>query len=113
MMDHKMAAFAIAAGIGGAGVALSPDNAFTEDAKEIGAGVALLAGVWALGNAKELTEVCSNLVKADNVLRDLKKASERTDQQISDKETELEAARLNLSRVEANLLSLRSAYQRL
>src|SRR5690606_13691547 len=65
MMDHKLAIAAIAAGLGGAGVALDPANEFSAEARQIGGLVAVGAALYALANAEEVAQVADQLVQAD------------------------------------------------
>ncbi len=56
MLDHEMAVAALTAGVAGAGVALDPNNSFSDDAKNIGGVLATLAVFYALANLNEISD---------------------------------------------------------
>jgi uncharacterized protein YlxW (UPF0749 family) len=72
LMNHKMAVSAIAVGAGGLSVALSDSNEFSSEVKNVGTIAAVLAGIYALNNFDEVTEVVDVLNQADSHVKDLK-----------------------------------------
>lgn len=71
MMDHKMVLMAIAAGAGGTVAALNPGNKFSKDAEKVGAGFALVAGLYALANAREVSSVIDQLNQASSNVKEI------------------------------------------
>ena len=62
ILDHKMAVASIAAGVGGAAVAL--DDSFTEDEQGWGAVAGIAGAAYAVWNADEVAEVTDQLLQA-------------------------------------------------
>ena len=71
MLDHKLAVAAIAIGAGGADVALSTGNVYSEDVKQLGVVAAVIAAAWALYHMDEVTDAVKNLNYAAAHVRSL------------------------------------------
>ncbi|WP_221030501.1 hypothetical protein [Actomonas aquatica] len=65
LLDHKMAVACIAAGAVGGSVALDRTGRFSQEAKDISGGVAVIAALYALANAKEIYQVAKVITEAD------------------------------------------------
>ena len=109
MLNHKLAVAAIVAGVGGAEVALDPDNAFTNDAKIVGGVVALLAAAWAGANMPEVLEVSDALVQADSQYKQLQAAASDVERRWQAQNADLLSARGKLEGVNARIAQLRAA----
>jgi hypothetical protein len=72
ILDHKMAVAAIAAGVGGTGVSLDASNSYSDEVKQLASALAVVAGIWALGNMDEVSGVVKTLNQADAHVRTLK-----------------------------------------
>ncbi len=72
LMNHKMATAAIVGGMGGTSVALEDGNTFSQEAKNIGAGIAILSAFYAIDNAGEVIEVADKLNQADVNIKEAK-----------------------------------------
>ncbi len=94
MLDHKMAVAALAAGVGGAQI--SSDNTYSADAKQVGSAVALLAGLWAIGNMDEVSDVLKTLNEADAHVGTLKSDLAQTTEAIQQEERSIEASKEQL-----------------
>jgi hypothetical protein len=99
MMDHKLAVAAIAAGLGGAAVALDPNNEFCKEAKELGALFAVLAAAYAIANHEEIIQVADQLMQADARVKNFKR-------QIQETQMSLDSERGPLQQEEKKLQSL-------
>jgi hypothetical protein len=114
MMNHKMAIAAIGAGAGGTGVAIDPNNEFSDDAKVMGGVVAFIALAYALENMQEIAEVADQLTQADSHVKSLERQisntmnSLRTEKsQLGQEAKELLVANSRLSEVRFELGALR------
>ncbi len=94
MLDHKMAVAALAVGVGGAQI--SSDNTYSADAKQVGSTVALLAGLWAIGNMDEVSDVLKTLNQADAQVGTLKSELAQTTSAIQQEEHSIEASKEQL-----------------
>lgn len=72
MMNNKMAVAALAAGTGGAVVALDATNEFSEEARQVGGVVGVLGGLYCMSNFEECTRVGDQLVQASAHVESLK-----------------------------------------
>lgn len=72
MMNHKMATAALMAGTGGAAVALDPNNEFSDEARQIGGIIGVIAGVYCFENSEECARVGDQLVQASARVDDYK-----------------------------------------
>jgi peptidoglycan hydrolase CwlO-like protein len=109
MLNHKLAVAAVVAGVGGAEVALDPDNAFTSDAQVVGGVVALLAAAWAVGNMPEVLEVADALAQADSHYKQLQAAASDVERRWQAQNADLLSARGQLEGVNARIAQLRAA----
>jgi outer membrane murein-binding lipoprotein Lpp len=78
MLDHKLAVAALVAGLGGASAALDGSNAYTDQAKQLGSAIAVVAAIWAIGHADEVGQVLQVLNRADLQVRGLQSAVTQT-----------------------------------
>jgi peptidoglycan hydrolase CwlO-like protein len=108
LMDHKMAVAAIAVGAAGTGVALSEDNAFTDDAKTIGGIGAVIAGLWAIGNMEEVMAVLDAMVQADVHVKDLTAQIARARGEIDDERNTLAGEQKQLAGLNDRIAGLRA-----
>ncbi|WP_300593844.1 hypothetical protein [Erythrobacter sp.] len=72
LQRHPEAVTAIVAGFGGAAVAIDANNEFSEEAESVAAGVALIAGLYALGNQEEVGYVAGVMSNADRDVKAMK-----------------------------------------
>lgn len=100
ILDHKMAVAAIAAGVGGAETALSENNAYSEDVKEVGGIVALLAVAWAAEHMDEVSDVVKNLNYADAHVRTLNAGIQQTVSAMNHQQAEIQASQNNLAQLD-------------
>ncbi len=63
MLDHKMAVAALAAGVGG--LQMASNNAYSDDAKQMGSAIAIIAALWAINNMDEVSDLLETLNQAD------------------------------------------------
>jgi hypothetical protein len=77
MQDHQFAVAAIVLGVAGSEVALSDDNEFSTDAREMGAVVGAMAAIYALAHADEVLEVLGELTKADSTLKQMEQQEQQ------------------------------------
>ena len=99
MMNHKMAVTAIAVGAAGTGIALDPNNEFSEEAKKMGGLAAGLALGWAVFHADEVVFVLDELVKADAYVKSLKSQIMVTEQHLKNEVHLLQEEQIQLERV--------------
>lgn len=77
MQDHQFAVAAIVLGVAGSEVALSDDNEFSTDAREMGAVVGTMAAIYAVTHADEVLEVLAELTKADSTLKQMEQQEQQ------------------------------------
>lgn len=99
LAEHPEATAAILAGVGGAAVATDDDSEVSEDAKTVAAGVAVIAGIYAITHAEECAEVAQVMVESDNT----RKATQR---EIESFQKRLDAVNQELQAVDDRLLQI-------
>lgn len=111
MMDHKMAVAALAAGAAGGLLALDDSGSVSQEAREIGAVVGIVALGWALFNQDEVLQVANELVKAESTQQALNGRIEVLQQNLAAERDELQQAQTVLERVNQQASSIRTALQ--
>jgi len=104
IMDHKMAVAALAVGIGGAAVAYDPNNEFSDDVQGVAGLVGVVAGLWALGNMEEISQVADQLMQASHYVESL-------EAQIKSNQTELNNASEPIATLQSSLNSIQATYE--
>ncbi len=92
MLQHKMAVAALVAGVAGAVPWLEEDGKFSQDAKELGAALTMLAALWAVTHMDEVSEVLGTLNEADVHARNLQAAIDQTAEAVSQQQGNLRQA---------------------
>jgi peptidoglycan hydrolase CwlO-like protein len=108
MLGHVMAVAAIVAGVAGTGVALDSNNEFSDDAKGVGAVIAIAAGLWALGNMAEVNEVLQTLNNADAHMRTLQTKFAQTQSAIAQQRDLVQNTRQRISDLSQQTARLQS-----
>lgn len=90
LMNHKMATAAIVAGVGGTGVALDSSNEFSEEAEQIGAGMATMAAIYAIANFEEVAEVTNEMANASVIQEQYLQRLKQLDVQIAERQEKLQ-----------------------
>ena len=106
MLEHKLAVAALVAGLGGAATALDNTNVYSEDAKQLGSAVAVVAGIWALGNLDEVSQVLEALNRADAQVRGLQAAIAQTSADLKAQQSSIDQAQTQLLNVAAQRAAL-------
>lgn len=108
MMNHKMALAAIAGGAGGAGVAVDPNNEFSDEAQGIGLAVGLFAVWYAANNMSEIVEVADTMAQADVNVKNMESEIASTERQLEQAKQALANERIDLDEAKSTVLGLRS-----
>ena len=108
MLNHKMATAAIAAGVGGASTYLDKENAYSDNAKQIGAGLAFAAAIWVLANLDEVSEVVGVLNQADAHVRALRVSMTQTSSAIAQQQAVLQQNQNSLSLMTQQTVALQA-----
>ena len=106
MMNHKMAMAALAAGYGGAKIAVDKTS-FSDEARTIGGAIAILAAVYAVDHMPEITEVGNRLLLADTRIRAQQAAMVETEQQWRAENADLERLRIRMDEIRQRLTALK------
>jgi septal ring factor EnvC (AmiA/AmiB activator) len=101
--NHKMAVAALAAGVGGAAVAYDPNNEFSDDVQAVAGLVGLVAGIWALNNMEEVSQVADQLMQADRYVKSL-------EAQIESTQSELNSTSEPIAQLQNSLNSMQTTY---
>lgn len=72
LKEHPEAVACILAGVGGVAVATDEDSEVTDEARSVATGVAVVAAIYALAHAEEVSEVGQVMVEADTKIKRLK-----------------------------------------
>jgi septal ring factor EnvC (AmiA/AmiB activator) len=108
VMDHKMAVAAIAAGVGGAGVAMDSSNRFTPGEQEAAGWVAAGAALYALANSEEVTHVLDQLVQAESHAKTLEGHIASTNEQLRNELYQLQEEEQRLAALNRQAADLRA-----
>ncbi len=92
MLQHKMAVAALVAGVAGAVPWLEENGKFSQDAKDMGAALTVLAALWAVTHMDEVSEVLGTLNEADVHARNLQAAIDQTAQAVTQQQSNLRDA---------------------
>lgn len=90
MLDHKMAVAVVALGLAGADAALPSNNTYSQEGKDVGAAVAIVAAIWAVGHMDEVSEVLKVLNQADAHTRTLQTGIAQTSTAIEQQENNIQ-----------------------
>ena len=104
ILNHKMAVAALAVGLGGAAVAYDPNNEFSDDVQGVAALVGIIAGVYALNNMQEISEVADQLMQADRYVKSLEAQIELT-------QADLNSASEPIATLQSSLNSMQATYE--
>jgi anti-sigma factor RsiW len=93
MMEHKEAVIALAAGVGGSGVALDSSNQYSDEARMVGGIAAGLALVWAVQHPDEIREVAESLATASTTRADYTRQMEDLRRTIAEEQAKIDHLR--------------------
>lgn len=113
MMQHKMAVGALALGLAGTTTVLDKDNAFSEDAKEIGGVGLAIAVIWTLNNMDEVSDVLTTLNQADAHVHSLEASIAQTNSAIARQQRLLSTTRDQLGQLDQKTSTLKQALAQL
>jgi DNA repair exonuclease SbcCD ATPase subunit len=104
MMNHKMAIAALIVGVKGTQVWADSGNQYSEDAKQLGSTLAVVAVTWAVFHMDEVDEVLETMNQADDKIRNLKAEIVQTSSAIEEQRSTVQNSHDHLQ-----LLSQRTA----
>ena len=113
MLDHKMAVAALAAGAAGGPAALDDSGSVSQEAREMGAVVGMVAIGWALFNMEEVLQVASELVKAESAAQALAERAKTLAQALGSEREALQQSQAGYERAIQQVAGIRSALQSL
>lgn len=111
MMNHKMAAAAIALGVAGGNMALDDTNAFSEDAKALGGVAAAIAAIYAISNYEEVAEVFDVMMQADVQVKQYERNLREVNTRRGNLQRQLQQYQVSLGQVNHEIQSKQAALQ--
>ncbi len=113
MLQHKMAVAAIVAGVAGTVPWLEGDGKYSQDAKELGLALTVVAIFWASQNMAEVSEVLGNLTEADEHRKSAQAEIDQTSEAIQQQQVNLQSLRNQLNQLAQQIDSVNGELSRL
>lgn len=113
LLNHKMAAAALALGLGGAATALDESGQYTPEVKQLGAVASAAAALYVLFNLEEVVHVASQLADAEQSARSLDQRTAALQTALAETRQQAQAAQAQVDNAGQRAQTLRVELQQL